>query len=49
VWRFLNLAARAAVWRTTPDPPLLGLPALLGCAILVVILRAALQLLAAGS
>jgi Peptidase C13 family len=49
VRRFLNLVARAAVWRTTPDPPLLGLPALLGCVVLVVTLRAALQLLAAGS
>ncbi len=47
--RTLKLAVRAAVWRTTADPPLIGLPALLGWVILVVLIRIALQLLAAGS
>ncbi len=49
MWRVLKLAAQAALWRTTPDPPLVGLPALLGCTVLVIALRIALQLLAAGS
>jgi hypothetical protein len=49
VWRVLKLAARAAVWRRTPDPPLAGLPVLLAFAILLAIVRIGLQLLAAGS
>src|SRR5271156_652670 len=49
VWRFFKVAARAAVWRTTPDPPLVGLPFLLGIAIVVAACRIALQLLDAGS
>src|SRR5581483_6859399 len=49
VWRVLNFAARSAVWRTTPDPPLVGLPVLLAFAVLLALLRIALQLLVAGS
>ena len=49
MWRVLKFAARAAVWRTTPDPPLVGLPVLLGFAVAVAVVRIALQLLAAGS
>ena len=49
MWRVLKLAARAAVWRTTPDPPLVGLPVLLGFAVVTALVRIALQLLAAGS
>lgn len=49
MWRVLKLAARAAVWRTTPDAPLVGLPVLLGSAIVIAIIRIALELLAAGS
>jgi Peptidase C13 family len=45
----LKFAARAVVWRTTADPPLVGLPVLLGFAIAVAIVRIALQLLAAGT
>jgi hypothetical protein len=45
----LKFAARAAVWRTTADPPLVGLPVLLGFAVAVAIIRIALQLLAAGT
>ena len=47
--RVLNFAARAAMWRVMPDPPLVGLPVLLGFAIVTAIVRVALQLLAAGS
>ncbi len=49
MWRIVKLAARAATWRTRPDPPLVGLPVLLGIAVLVAAVRIALQLLAAGS
>jgi hypothetical protein len=49
VWRFFKLAARAAVWRTTLDPPLVGLPFLLGTAVIVAACRIALQLFDAGS
>ena len=37
------------VWRTTPDPPLVGLAVLLGWAVVVALLRIALELLIAGS
>jgi hypothetical protein len=37
------------VWRTTADPPLVGLPVLLGFAVAVAVVRVALQLLVAGS
>ena len=49
MWRVLNFAARAAVWRTTPEPPLVGLPVLLCFAVVTAIVRIALQLAAAGS
>jgi hypothetical protein len=49
VWRVLKFAARAVVWRTTADPPLVGLPVLLGFAVAVAVVRVALQLLVAGS
>jgi Peptidase C13 family len=49
VLRVLKFAARAAVWRMTPDPPLVGLPILLGFAVALAAVRIALQLLAAGS
>jgi Peptidase C13 family len=45
----LKLSTRAAIWRVTADPPLVGLPVLLGFAVLRAIVRIALQLLAAGS
>ncbi|MGC1776750.1 MAG: C13 family peptidase [Xanthobacteraceae bacterium] len=48
MWQVLKLAARAIVWRTTPDPPLAGLPVLLGFALVTAVVRAALQLLAAS-
>ncbi len=43
----LRLAARAAVWRTTADPPRAELPVLLGIAILTATVRVELQLAAA--
>ena len=49
MWRVLNFAARAAVWRTTPEPPLVGLPVLLSFAVVTAVVRIALQLAAAGS
>ena len=49
MWRLLKLAARAAVWRTTAEPPLVGLPVLLGVALVLAAVRLALQLVAAGS
>jgi hypothetical protein len=49
VWRVFKLAARAAVWRTTADPPLVELPTLLGFAVLLAAVRIALQLPAAAS
>jgi hypothetical protein len=49
VWRIVKFAARAAAWRTTPEPPLAGLPTLLGFAILAAAIRIALQLAVAES
>jgi hypothetical protein len=49
VWRVFKLAARAAFWRTTADPPLVGLPVLLGCLAATAAVRIALELVAAGS
>jgi hypothetical protein len=43
VWSVFKLAARAAVWRTTPDPPLVGLLSLLGWAATLALMRVALQ------
>jgi hypothetical protein len=48
VWRIVKLAARSAVWRTTPDPPLVGLPVLLGFAFAVAAIRVIIQYFAAG-
>src|SRR5271165_6217070 len=49
VWRVLKLASRAATWRTTIDPPLVGLPTLIGWSLALAGMRIAVQLLAAGS
>ncbi len=48
VWSVLRIAFRAAVWRTSPEARLVGLPSLLICAIALAALRVAVQLLAAG-
>ncbi len=47
MWGVLKLAARAAVWRTTAEPQLAGLPVLLGISILTAAVRMLLQLAAA--
>lgn len=44
----LKLAGRAAIWRTTPTPRLVGLPSLLAWTIALAALRIALQFLAAS-
>jgi hypothetical protein len=49
VWSVLKVAARAAIWRTTPDPPLAGLAGLLGWAVVLAAVRVALQYVAAGA
>jgi hypothetical protein len=48
VWSVFKLAARAAVWRTTPDAPLVGLPTLIVWAVLLAAVRVALQYAGAG-
>jgi Peptidase C13 family len=48
VWSVLRIASRAAVWRTTPDARLVGLLTLMICAIMLVLLRIAVQFTAAG-
>ena len=49
MWSVVKLASRAAVWRRTSDPPLVGLPTLLACATLLAATRVLLQLAEAGS
>jgi len=49
VWRVFKLAVRAAVWRVTPEPPLVGLEVLLVFTILTAVVRLGLELLAAGT
>jgi hypothetical protein len=49
VWPVFKLAARAAVWRATPGPRLVGLPTLLGWAVVLGVIRVALQFADAGS
>ena len=48
MWSVFKLAARAAVWRTTPDTPLVGLPTLMVWALLLAAVRVALQYAGAG-
>jgi hypothetical protein len=45
VWSVFKLAARSAIWRTTPDPPLVGLPSLIGWTLVLAAVRVALQYL----
>ena len=47
MWSVLKLAARAMVWRTTPEPRLVGVPSLIGWAVVLAALRVALQYVAA--
>ena len=48
MWSVFKLAARAAIWRTTPEPPLVGLPTLLGWTVLLAAVRIGLQYVGAG-
>jgi hypothetical protein len=48
VWSVFKFAARAGVWRITADPPLVGLPTLLGWTVVLGLVRVALQYLAAA-
>jgi hypothetical protein len=48
VWSVLKLAARAAIWRATLNPRLVGLPSLLIWAILLTAIRVASQFVAIG-
>jgi len=48
VWSVLKLAARAAIWRTSPDPRPVGLPSLLISITAVAALRVVLQFVEAG-
>src|SRR5580704_7369865 len=49
VWSVFKLAARAAVWRMTPDSPLVGLSSLIGWAVTLAVMRVALQFAATAS
>jgi len=46
VWPVFKLAARSAIWRTTADPPLVGLASLIGWTLVLAGVRIALQYLA---
>ncbi|MEA2949112.1 MAG: hypothetical protein QOI40_4442 [Alphaproteobacteria bacterium] len=43
MWSAFKLALRGAVWRTTPDPPLVGLPVLIGWTLVLAVVRVAVQ------
>jgi len=43
VWSVFKLAARAAVWRTTRELPLVGLPSLIGWTVVLAVVRVAVQ------
>jgi hypothetical protein len=43
VWSVFKLALRGAIWRTTPDPPLVGLSVLVGWSFVLAIVRVAIQ------
>lgn len=44
MWSALKIAMRAAIWRRTPDPRLVGLPSLIGWILVLAAVRCALQL-----
>jgi hypothetical protein len=48
MWPVFKIAGRAAVWRRTPNPRLVGLPTLLGWVIVLAFVRGGLQLVEAG-
>ena len=43
MWSVLKFAARAAIWRTTPDPRLVGLSTLVGWTLVLAVVRIAIQ------
>lgn len=48
MWSVLKFAARAAAWRATPDPPLVGLATLVGWTLILAAVRGAIQYLDAA-
>jgi hypothetical protein len=49
VWPVLKLSSRAALWRTTADPPEAGLPVLLGFALLLIAARVGFEFFGTGA
>jgi Peptidase C13 family len=49
LWSVLKLAARAALWRTTSEPRLVGFPSLLGWAVALALVRITQQYALAGA
>ena len=45
VWSVFKFAARAAIWRPTPNPPLVGLSALVGWTLVLALVRGVIQYL----
>src|SRR6478735_7141520 len=45
VWSVFKFAARAAIWRPTPNPPLVGLSTLVGWTLVLALVRGVVQLL----
>ena len=48
IWRILDMGFRAAVWKSTPNPPVVGLAAVAGWAALAMVIHALQQGLTAG-
>src|SRR5678815_4034445 len=48
IWRILDMGFRAAVWKSTPNPPGVGLAAVVGWAALAMAIDALQQCLTAG-
>ena len=45
MWSVFKFAARAAIWRPTPNPPCVGLSTLVGWTLVLALVRGAIQLL----
>ena len=45
MWSVFKFAARAAIWRPTPNPPLVGLSALVGWTLVLALVRGVIQFL----
>jgi hypothetical protein len=48
VWSAFKLALRGAIWRTMPDPPLVGLSTLVGWTLVLAVVRIAIQYIEAA-